>query len=320
MILWNLLPPQVETATPQSLRRWHPTWRSSPVSMSLTEPASTYHSALALPNAVVAGWNMEDIEHLVRKPANRLHATPILLLHGAWHGAWCWEYWLDYFASLGYEVHAFSLPGHGASSRRKPHINFYTPGDYVSTLAAQIAQVSPTPVVVGHSMGGAILQKYLESSALPGAVLLATLPASGNLGMMWRLLRRHPIAVLKSLVTLNLYHWVATEELAKDLFLGPAALPADVRRLHERLVRETAVLSQLSFPFAKPGPIATPMMVLAGEKDVIFTIAEERATAEKYGADFVVFEGQAHDLILEPSWRQVADTIDEWISNRLKLP
>lgn len=263
---------------------------------------------------------MEEIEHLVREPASRVHRTPILLLHGAWHGAWCWEYWLEYFASLGYQVHAFSLPGHGASSSHKRHINFYTLGNYVDVLSAQVAQVSSTPVVVGHSMGGAILQKYLESRALPGAVLLATLPARGNLGMLLRFMRRHPIAFFKSLLTLNLYQWVATKDLAKDLFLGSAASPDDVLKLHKRLVRETVTLPQLSLPFAKLNSTATPVLVLAGEKDVIFTIAEQEATAEKYGAELVVFEGQAHDLMLEPAWQRVADTIDQWITNKLKLP
>jgi pimeloyl-ACP methyl ester carboxylesterase len=263
---------------------------------------------------------MEQIEHLVREPERRLHQTPILLLHGAWHGAWCWEYWLEHFALLGYQVHAFSLPGHGASSRRKGHINFYTLGDYVDVLAAEVARISPTPVVVGHSMGGAILQKYLESHALPGAVLLATLPARGNAGMMLRFMRRHPGAFFKSLLTLDLYHWVATEELAKDLFLGSAAAPADVRKLHQRLVRETVTLPQLSLPFARLNSSRTPVTVLAAEKDVIFTIAEQRATAEKYGAELVVFPGQAHDLMLEPAWQRVADTIDQWIKSTLKLP
>ena len=79
---------------------------------------------------------MEMIEHIVQQPEKRTHKTPLLFQHGAWHGAWCWELWMDYFASLGYEVHAISLPGHGKSSQNK-HINFYTLKDYVDTLAGE---------------------------------------------------------------------------------------------------------------------------------------------------------------------------------------
>jgi pimeloyl-ACP methyl ester carboxylesterase len=42
--------------------------------------------------------------------------TPLLFVHGAWHGAWCWdEYFLDFFAGRGYRALAVSLRGHGNS-------------------------------------------------------------------------------------------------------------------------------------------------------------------------------------------------------------
>jgi len=263
---------------------------------------------------------VEEIEHIIRQPANRAHRTPILLQHGAWHGAWCWEYWLDYFASLGYEVHAISLPGHGSSSLNKGHTNLYTLCDYVGTLAHAVDTIAPAPVVVGHSMGGAILQKYLERHRLPGAVFLATLPTSGMWGMILRLVRRHPAAILKGMLTLDTYHWVGTPELARDLFLGTDTA-IDVDRFHKRLVRESVALGlQLMFPFARLNKTASPVLVLAGEKDAIFTLAEERATAEKYKGAFVLFEGQAHNLMLGPARQRVANTIDEWITSTLNLP
>lgn len=41
---------------------------------------------------------------------------PVVLVHGAWHGAWCWEKnFLDYFPARGWETHAFSFRGHGTA-------------------------------------------------------------------------------------------------------------------------------------------------------------------------------------------------------------
>ncbi len=39
--------------------------------------------------------------------------TPILLVHGAWHGAWCWYRMLPALRALGFTPHAIDLPGHG---------------------------------------------------------------------------------------------------------------------------------------------------------------------------------------------------------------
>ncbi len=262
---------------------------------------------------------MENIEHNIQQPTFRTHKTPLLFQHGAWHGAWCWQQWMDYFASLGYEVHAISLPAHGKSSFNKKHINFYNFKDYVSTLASQIETISPPPVVIGHSLGGAILQKYLENHQLPGAVLLASLPSTGMFQMTRRLFRRNPMSIITGQLKLNLYDWVKTPELAHDLFLN-SKTEIDIVAFQKKLVRETANGLPLMVPFAKVNPAKSPVFVIAGEKDAIFTVDEEKITAEKYGAKYIVIEGQAHNLMMESAWKQVADLIDNWITRELGLP
>ena len=263
---------------------------------------------------------VETIEHNVQQPRNRIHQTPLLFLHGAWHGAWCWQLWMDYFASLGYEVHSISLPAHGKSSCNKGHINFYTFADYVKTLANEVESISPKPVVVGHSMGGAILQKYLEKNQLPGAVLLATLPATGMFPMTLRLLQRFPGFTLAGMLTLDLHQWVRTPKRARDLFLAPNT-KIDIVAFQKQLVSETASnVFSIMFPFAKLNPTRSPVFVIAGERDIIFTLDEERKTAEKYGAKIIVIADQPHNLMMESAWQQVADEIDGWISHELALP
>jgi len=261
----------------------------------------------------------ETIEHNIQQPGKRTHQTPLLFLHGAWHGAWCWGQWMNYFASLGYEVHAISLPAHGKSSCNKGHINFYTFDDYVKTLAAQIESISPKPIVIGHSMGGAILQKYLEKHQLPGAVLLATLPTTGMFPMTLRFLQRHPISTLMGMLTLNLHRWVGTPKLAQRLFLN-SNTEVDVHAFYKQLGSETASNAfSIMFPFAKINQNKSPVFVIAGEKDAIFTVDEEQKTAEKYGAKFVVIDGQPHNLMMESAWQQAADEIDHWIRHELAL-
>jgi len=263
---------------------------------------------------------VETIEHVVRQPEKRVHKTPLLLQHGAWHGAWCWQSWMDYFASLGYEVHAISLPGHGNSSMHKKHINFYAFKDYVNTLSDQIETISPQPVVVAHSLGGAVLQKYLESHSLPGAVFLATLPSNGIFPMCLRLLQRHPIPILSGILKLNFYEWVKTPQLAQALFLNKDT-QIDTVSFQKQLVGESAMVAvQLLFPFAKVNPNQSPTLFISADKDAVFTMQEEDRTAKRYNAKNLIIENQAHDLMLETAWKQVADGVNNWITQELALP
>lgn len=226
---------------------------------------------------------------------------------------------MNYFAELGYEVHAISLPGHGRSGMSKRHINLYTFGDYAEVLAAEIDNLERPPVVIGHSMGGAVVQKYLENHTPAAAVLLATLPNQGTLPTLLRLYRNHLWPMIKLTTLFNTYHLVASNELTQTNFFSPTA-EVDIPAWQNKLVRESFLaINQGHFPFADAQKAACPVMVLAGEKDTIFTVEEERQTAERYNAKFIVYKDQAHNLMAEPQWRQVADDINEWVIDELKL-
>ena len=172
---------------------------------------------------------------------------------------------------------------------------------------------------MGHGVGGAILQKYLENHQLPGAVLLASLPSIGMLPMAVRLLQRHPIPTFTGMLKLNLYDWEKTPELAQDLFLN-SKTGVDVVTFQKQLIRETINVFPLLFSFAKVNSIKSPVLVIAGEKDIIFTVDEEKLAAEKYGAKSIVIKGQVHNLMMESAWKQVADVIDNWATHKLELP
>jgi pimeloyl-ACP methyl ester carboxylesterase len=69
-----------------------------------------------------------------------------LLIHGGFHGAWCWRDLIPQIERLGHEAIAIDLPGHG--ERRAEH----------STLAnrrdAIVSVMRRGDVLVGHSAGG----------------------------------------------------------------------------------------------------------------------------------------------------------------------
>ena len=115
---------------------------------------------------------------------------PLLFVHGGWHGAWCWDYWfLDYFANAGYRAVAMSLRGHGTSPAAKP-LEKVSIADYINDVPSVADDLggSPVrhPVLIGHSLGGYTIQRYLEDRTAPAAVLVGSLPPSGVLGAALR--------------------------------------------------------------------------------------------------------------------------------------
>jgi alpha-beta hydrolase superfamily lysophospholipase len=83
----------------------------------------------------------------------------------------CWEeQFLDFFAAKGYHALAVSLRGHGKSVNPKPP-QMCSIADYVQDVRSVADRLALAPVVIGHSLGGFVAQKYLESDTAPAAVL-----------------------------------------------------------------------------------------------------------------------------------------------------
>ena len=252
---------------------------------------------------------------LISHTDNVKRRTPILFVHGAWHGAWCWENFLPYFSQHGYATHAMSLRGHGTSEGRD-HIRWHSAAKGYVADVNQIAEtLDEPPVLVGHSMGGYVVQKYLEQHrAAAAGVLMASIPVSGALGFVARTMRRHPWTTIKSQILFNPYLLVGTPELAKEAFFSPDLSDADLHRHFARLQNESVRMQPETLVTKLPHPkkVTTPMLVVAGENDTVFTVKEQAATAAAYGTTLEIVP-TAHDMMLEPNWQLVADRILTWI-------
>src|SRR5512138_1157577 len=100
------------------------------------------------------------LEMLSKYPSNGEFATPLLFIHGMLHGAWCWDvHFLDFFAQNGFAAHAINLRGHG-NSEGQAKLRWTRIADYVDDLVNAVQQLPRPPILIGHSMGGFIIQKY----------------------------------------------------------------------------------------------------------------------------------------------------------------
>jgi pimeloyl-ACP methyl ester carboxylesterase len=243
---------------------------------------------------------------------------PLLFIHGAWHGAWCWDkYSLPYFAEKGYPAYALSLSNHGESEGRK-RLNFTFISDYVKDVEETIAEMDEKPILIGHSMGGLVVQKFLENGSVPAAILLAPIPPSGALRLTLKIARTHFKVFLLANLTWNLYRIIGTKKLAKTLLFSENMEAENVSEYFEQLQSESylAYLLGMIFPRIKHKKQAKiPMLVLGAEKDEIFTEKEVEETAKAYNAESQIFPNMAHDMMLEAGWQDAADRIIQFLEN-----
>ncbi len=237
----------------------------------------------------------------------------LLLVHGAWHGAWCWEdHMVPRLQAAGHEVTAIDLRHHGAQPReglRRAKLI-----DYVADLDAA-ARALPAPlVVVGHSMGGYVTQRWLMDNRPAGAVLLAPVPVHGAGPASLRVAGRHPAVFAKVNATLNMAPLVRTEALVRDLFLAPDTDDEVVRACHRRVGNESyrAYLDLLGLVRLRPARVTAPVLVIGAESDGIFRPWEIEHTARAYGTAAVILPG-GHDLMLDRSWEATAERIEVFV-------
>lgn len=259
------------------------------------------------------------LEILERRPSGEPSGPPLLFLHGAHAGAWCWaEYFLPYFADRGYHALAVSLRGHGRSKGRD-RLHQYGLAEYVEDLRGVVEGLDCAPVVIGHSMGGMIIQRYLERWGLPGAVLMASVPPTG-LGMSTlRLMASDPLLFAQ----ITLWHTGGSRLLNFDVArraifsddLPNSKLIDYGRRMQAESQRAIWEMTWTGLPRLWRVQRCA-MLVLGAEKDALFSVGEIKATARTYQADAKVFPGMAHAMMLERHWKRVADAIIRWLRSR----
>lgn len=91
----------------------------------------------------------------------QLSAQPgtYVLVHGGWHGAWCWKKVVPALQAKGHRVLALDLPGHGQDQTPPDRVTFQ---DYVDKVVG-VANGEAGPVIlVGHSMAGVVIAQVAE--------------------------------------------------------------------------------------------------------------------------------------------------------------
>ena len=256
----------------------------------------------------------EQLEIIEARPPRGGTGRPLLFVHGAFTAAWCWsEHFLPYFAKQGFRACAVSLSGHGGS-RGRERLDWLSISDYVDDLVQAVSTIGGDPILVGHSMGGFVVQKYLERATAPGIVLMASVPPQGLLSASIALAFSNP-GLFADVNSMMHHGRVSLATLQHALFASPVAadkLQAYYSKMQPESQRAMWDMSMFNLPQLRRER-CPPMLVLGAERDILVPPSQAEQAARYYGTEAEIFPGMGHVMMLESDWQKVADRIIEWI-------
>jgi pimeloyl-ACP methyl ester carboxylesterase len=101
-----------------------------------------------------------ELRAILKRPRIRgEEMSTFVLIHGGWHGAWCWERVSHLLENAGHRVIAPDLPAHGGNPipQSAPPYELYVP-----KVCEVLDQQSELAILVGHSSGGMIITEAAE--------------------------------------------------------------------------------------------------------------------------------------------------------------
>jgi non-heme chloroperoxidase len=259
-----------------------------------------------------------QLEVIARTPEGPARPTPLLFVHGAYGGAWLWdEHFLPYFAERGWEAHALSLRGHAGSDGTET-VQFARLRDYVADVEQVAGSLPAPPVLIGHSLGGMVVQHYLYRQPVPAAVLMASTPPHGMIGSLFGMAMTNPQLMYELAFAHHLGPQL-TDGHAIERALFSEGMPDTLKRSYMRRFQaesDLVILDLLLLDLPPSTPmLEIPVLVLGAENDPFVYRGGLEATASTYRTKAEIFPNMAHAMMLDLDWESVAARIHGWLED-----
>ncbi|MEO6022683.1 MAG: alpha/beta fold hydrolase [Burkholderiales bacterium] len=256
---------------------------------------------------------------VLHEPARiAMRHAPLLFIHGGWHGAWCWQpHYMPFFAEQGYDTYAMSFRGHGRSEGRGS-LRRSSVMDFVRDIEHVVATLPEPPVIVAHSIGAFIALHYLRYATPRAVVMLAPVSPQGLGRLTLRLGLRHPLRFLFMQATLSCRYAVNDLALARHLLFSDQMPDEEATQYWSKLQDESYRLFLdalfLNLP-SQPPAYNLPRLVIQAGQDRIMTKRDIDASARFLDTQPCLIKAAAHDLMLDPTWRDSAGEIEKFLAH-----
>jgi pimeloyl-ACP methyl ester carboxylesterase len=260
---------------------------------------------------------------------------PIVLIHGLWMNALCWEHWVERYKQRGCNVIALSWPGleDAEAVRRDPsaldHLGIDEIVDFYADAMGKLAQ---KPIIIGHSFGALITQVLLDNGWGAAGVSIDSAPIKGNYKLPWSALKssfpglknpanRHRAVTL----TPEQFHYAFTNTLSDEASRAAYeryAVPGPGRPLFQAAFANFNPHAASRIDFDNPD--RAPLLVIAGGADHVSPPAINRTIAKlqhrsKSITAYKEFTGRSHFILGQPGWEEVADFALDWALRPVEL-
>jgi alpha-beta hydrolase superfamily lysophospholipase len=257
----------------------------------------------------------------------------IVLVHGLWLTPLSWEYWAHHYTELGYSVYAPSWPGMERDVRALRR----TPDAYATIGVKQIVDhyeklvldFDSPPILMGHCIGGLVVQELLDRGLGACGVAIASAPIKG----VWTL----PYSTMR-VVTPQL---INPRNNRRSVPLTPAqfhyafmhtASKEDSFHVYQRYAvpGPDHVLFQTELanfnPFAETSVNVmrnnrAPLLMIAGGQDHLIPPAVVKANVRRYKhssavTEYKEFPDRTHFILGESGWQEVANHALDWVRDQ----
>jgi len=259
------------------------------------------------------------LELLEAVPDGNARGAPLLLVHGAFGGAWMWrEIVMPVFAAAGRRVLAFSIRGHGASEGYE-RLRETSLAEYVEDVRRAFRVLPEPPVVIAHSLGGLLSQMLIGREEMRALVLCASLPPEGMIFTTPRLAMTDPTLFTEAFLgSVTKTHGPIAMAGFQVLFsdgLPPHEIARHARRMQPESPR--ALLdAHASPPVLSAAAFRIPTLVVGGERDRLVWRASTVRTALYHGGEHRTASGMGHFLQLDVGAAELAGDILAWLDGQ----
>ena len=263
-----------------------------------------------------------------RRQVNPMTSNSIVFIHGMFVTPLCWEAWIDYFQTRGYTCAAPAWPGRDKpietlrANHPDPQLGRLTLGDIVEHYASHIKTLGEKPILIGHSMGGLVVQILLQPDVAAAGVAIDSAPPVGVFTTQWSFIKSN-WPTISPLVSKSQPYYMPFEHF-QYTFVHTLSLEEQRAAYDKHVVPESRRVARgpLSgtgrIDFEKQRP---PLLLIAGSEDHIIPAALNKSNYEKYKGSssvtgFREFPGRTHFIIGQKNWEEVADYVLSWLKEQ----